>query len=46
MGFDKAAAADPGLAEGINMAYGKVTNKPVAEAFGLPFEPYAPKKPR
>jgi alanine dehydrogenase len=41
LGFEKAAAADPGLAEGINMAYGKVTNRPVAEAFGLPYEPYA-----
>lgn len=40
MGFEKAAAEDPGLAAGINIAYGKITNKPVAEAFGLPYEPY------
>lgn len=43
MGFERAAAQDPGLAEGINMAYGKVTNQPVADAFGLKYEPYAPK---
>jgi len=43
-GFEKAAKEDPGLAAGINMAYGKITNKPVAEAFGLPFEPYVPKR--
>jgi alanine dehydrogenase len=42
-GFDRAIAADPGLAAGVNMAYGKVTNKAVAEAFGLQYEPYAPK---
>ncbi len=43
-GFEKAAAEDPGLAAGINMAYGKVTNKPVADAFGLPFEPYGSRR--
>ena len=43
-GFEKATHDDPGLAAGINIAYGKITNKPVAEAFGLPFEPYAPRK--
>jgi alanine dehydrogenase len=42
-GFDRAVAADPGLAAGVNMAYGKVTNKAVAEAFGLPYEPYEPR---
>ncbi|MGD8454276.1 MAG: alanine dehydrogenase [Phycisphaerae bacterium] len=40
LGFEKAAALDPGLAEGINMTYGKVTNQPVAEAFDLKYEPY------
>ena len=44
VGFEKAAAEDPGLAEGINTAYGKITNKPVAEAFDLPFEPYVLKR--
>jgi alanine dehydrogenase len=42
-GFDRAIAADPGLAAGVNMAYGKITNQAVAEAFGLPYEPYDPK---
>jgi len=43
MGWEKAAAEDPGLALGINMAHGKITNKPVAEAFDLPYTPYEPK---
>jgi alanine dehydrogenase len=43
IGFDKAAAADPGLAAGINAAYGKITNRAVAEAFGLRYEAYVPK---
>ncbi len=43
-GFEKACAEDPGLAAGINMAYGKITNRPVAEAFGLPYEPYLVKR--
>ncbi len=40
MGYKKACAADKGLAEGVNLAAGKVTNQPVAEAFGLPFTPF------
>lgn len=43
MGWQKACAADPGLAAGVNMVRGKITNRPVAEAFNLPFEPYEPK---
>ena len=39
MGWQKACAADRGLAAGVNMAGGKITNGPVAEAFGLPYEP-------
>lgn len=39
LGWEKACAADPGLAAGVNMAFGKITNQPVAEAFGLRFEP-------
>jgi alanine dehydrogenase len=42
-GWEKACAADPGLAAGVNMAHGKVTNQPVAEAFGFRFEPLTPK---
>ncbi len=41
MGYVKACAEDPGLAAGVNMNNRKITNKPVAEAFGLPFEPFA-----
>lgn len=43
MGWEKAAAEDPGLALGINMYRGKITNRPVAEAFDLPYTPYEPK---
>ena len=39
LGWAKAAAADPGLAEGVNVVAGKVTNKAVAETFGLPYSP-------
>jgi alanine dehydrogenase len=38
MGWAKACAADSGLAAGVNMSGGKITNKPVAEAFGFRFE--------
>lgn len=37
-GFRK-AAADPGIAQGINMIEGKLTNKAVAEATALPYTP-------
>jgi alanine dehydrogenase len=40
MGYVKACAEDPGLAAGVNMVNRKITNKPVADAFGLPFEPF------
>lgn len=43
LGYQKACAEDPGLAAGVNMCAGKVTNQPVAEAFDLPFEPFRPK---
>jgi alanine dehydrogenase len=42
LGWRKACAADPGLALGVNMVQGKITNKPVAEAFELPYTPYDP----
>ncbi|TWT44280.1 Alanine dehydrogenase [Phycisphaerae bacterium RAS1] len=38
LGWKKAAGSDRGLAEGINMLQGKVTNKPVAEAFNMKYE--------
>jgi alanine dehydrogenase len=36
-GWRKLAAADPGVAEGINIDGGRVTNQAVATTFGLPF---------
>jgi alanine dehydrogenase len=38
IGYEKAAAEDPGFGEGINLAGGHVTNKAVAEALHLPCE--------
>lgn len=43
LGWERAAASDPGLALGINILRGKITNRAVAEAFGLPYTPYEPK---
>jgi alanine dehydrogenase len=34
-GFDRAVAENPGLAQGVNVRAGKVTNAAVAETFGL-----------
>src|SRR5688500_6494927 len=34
-GYEKAAAEDPGCAEGINLVSGKVTNRAVAESFKM-----------
>lgn len=39
LGYRKAAANDAGLAAGINIANGLVTNKPVAEAFDMTYTP-------
>ncbi len=39
MGWAKAAAHDPGLAEGVNVVAGKITNKAVADSFALPHSP-------
>jgi alanine dehydrogenase len=39
-GFEKAFAEDAGLADGLNVHAGRVTNAPVAEAFGLKYEPF------
>jgi alanine dehydrogenase len=38
-GYAKAAADDAGLAEGINVANGKVTYQAVAETFQMPYQP-------
>jgi alanine dehydrogenase len=38
-GFEKAAAEDPGLAEGINLAGGRITNSAVAESLHMQHKP-------
>jgi alanine dehydrogenase len=38
-GYERAAADDPGFAEGINMAGGRITNAAVAESMHMKFEP-------
>jgi alanine dehydrogenase len=38
-GYDKAAADDPGFAEGINMVGGRITNAAVAEAMHMQCQP-------
>ncbi len=38
-GLPAAVAADPGLGEAVNMCQGSVTNKAVADTFGLPWTP-------
>ena len=40
LGLDGAVAADPGFANAINLHQGKVTNRPVADTFHMPFTPY------
>jgi len=43
-GLHGAAALDAGLANAVNMFDGKLTNKAVADTFGIPFVPYEPEK--
>ena len=38
-GWRQVAAADPGVAEGVNIDQGRVTNQAVAATFGLPYRP-------
>src|SRR5690606_30725539 len=40
-GYVKACQADPGLAQGINLQDGYVTNEPVAATFGMEYRPAA-----
>jgi alanine dehydrogenase len=40
-GLAAACAADAGLAEAVNLHAGKVTNRAVAETFGIPYSPFA-----
>jgi alanine dehydrogenase len=39
LGWRSLAAADPGVAAGVNVTGGRVTNLPVAQTFGLPYHP-------
>jgi alanine dehydrogenase len=39
LGWRSLAAADPGVAAGVNITRGRVTNLAVAQTFGLPFHP-------
>jgi alanine dehydrogenase len=39
LGYKAACKADPGLAAGINIERGKITNRPVADTFKLDHEP-------
>jgi len=39
-GWRTVAATDPGVAEGINLDQGRVTNQAVAATFGLPYSPW------
>ena len=41
LGAEQAMAADPHLANGLNVSGGKIRNLPVAEALDLPYEPVA-----
>lgn len=41
-GLHAAAALDAGLANAVNMCDGKLTNKAVADTFGIPYVPYEP----
>jgi len=38
-GWKKAAQSDPGLAEGVNIVDGKITNRAVADSFGMEYHP-------
>ncbi len=42
LGLSAACAADTGFAHAVNMYAGAITNRAVAETFGMPFEPYQP----
>ncbi len=41
-GLAAATTADPGLANAVNLHKGRITNRPVADTFGLPFTAFAP----
>jgi alanine dehydrogenase len=46
LGYAKAAALDPGLAAGINIHKGRITNRAVAEAVGMEHVPLSLPTPK
>jgi alanine dehydrogenase len=44
-GWRNVAQADPGVAEGVNINHGRVTNQAVASTFGLRFDPLSNSRP-
>ena len=42
LGYKRATAEDPGLAEGVDVFQGHVTNEAVAKVFGMEYRPYRP----
>ena len=42
LGYKRATAEDPGLAEGVDIHQGHVTNEAVAKVFGMEYRPYRP----
>ena len=42
LGYLEAARQDPGIAEGVNMAEGRITNRAVADTFDMEYAPLTP----
>lgn len=42
LGYEQACQTDPGLAAGVDIHKGRLTNKDVAETFGLEYQPFNP----
>ncbi len=42
LGYLEAARQDPGIAEGVNMAEGRITNRAVADTFSMEYAPLMP----
>ena len=42
LGYLEAARQDPGIAEGVNIAEGRITNQAVADTFNMEYAPLTP----
>jgi alanine dehydrogenase len=42
LGYREAARQDPGIAEGVNMAEGRIANRAVADTFDMEYAPLTP----